>query len=303
MWFRNLLIYRLTQETTWTAEALEDALRNKPAKACSSQETSSYGFISPIKNTTDAVLLHSSQNFHLITAQKEEKLLPSTVINDAVQEKTNQIEREQMRKVYKKERNQIKDEIIQTLLPRAFIRRTKTTAALLLEQGLIVIDTANTNRAEELLSALREVLGSLPIRPLRLKSEATHALTHWLKAQRSPQNFVILDECELCDQKEEGGVIRCKRQDLNSEEIQLHINSGKQVTQLALEWRDKLSFIVNNKLVVKRLAFKDILREQVANDINEDPLAQFDATFILMMLTLTEFLPDLFEALGGEDKS
>ena len=36
-------------------------------------------------------------------------------------------------------------------------------------------------------------------------------------------------------------------------------------------------------------------------DGGDDALAQQDASFVLMMLTMAEFLPQLIEALGGEE--
>ncbi|MDI7110895.1 recombination-associated protein RdgC, partial [Pseudomonas aeruginosa] len=94
---------------------------------------------------------------------------------------------------------------------------------------------------------------------------------------------------------------RCKRQDLTSEEIQLHLTAGKLVTQLSLAWSDKLSFVLDDKLAVKRLRFEDLLQEQAEKDGGEDALGQLDASFTLMMLTFAEFLPAPFEALGGDD--
>jgi recombination associated protein RdgC len=96
-------------------------------------------------------------------------------------------------------------------------------------------------------------------------------------------------------------VVRCKRQDLTSDEIQLHLTSGKLVTQLSLAWQDKLSFILDDKLVIKRLRFEDLLQEKAEQDGGDDSLSQLDASFTLMMLTLVEFIPQLFEALGGEE--
>ncbi|MCY1550265.1 Recombination-associated protein RdgC [compost metagenome] len=88
---------------------------------------------------------------------------------------------------------------------------------------------------------------------------------------------------------------------MTSEEIQLHLSAGKLVTQVSLAWQDKLSFVLDDKLVIKRLRFEDLLQEQAEQDGGDDALAQLDASFVLMMLTFRELLPALIEALGGEE--
>lgn len=301
MWFRNLLVYRLTQELPFDAEALEAALATKLARNCASQELTTYGFIAPFGKGADAPLVHSNGDFLMIAARKEERILPGSVVRDALKEKVDEIEEQQMRKVYKKERDQLKDEIVMSFLPRAFVRRSATFAAIAPKLGLILVDSASAKKAEDLLSTLREVLGSLPVRPLAVKMAPTATLTEWVKTQQAAADFFVLDECELRDVSEDGGVVRCKRQDLTSEEIQLHLSSGKLVTQLSLAWQDKLSFVLDDKLVIKRLRFEDLLQDQAAQDGGDDDLGQLDASFTLMMLTFSDFLPALFEALGGEE--
>ena len=103
MWFRNLLVYRLTQNINLDAEALEVALATKPARACANQELVTYGFVAPVGKGSDAPLVHSTNGFLLIAARKEERILPGSVVRDALQEKVEEIEAEQMRKVYKKD--------------------------------------------------------------------------------------------------------------------------------------------------------------------------------------------------------
>ncbi len=301
MWFKNLLTYRLTQDVPFEPEALEAALASKPARPCASQELTTYGFVAPFGKGEDAPLVHVSGEFLLIAARKEERILPSSVVNDAVKEKVEEIETEQMRKVYKKERDQIKDEIIQAFLPRAFIRRSMIFAAIAPRLGVILVNSASAKRAEDLLSTLREVMGSLPVRPATVKVAPTATMTDWVKSQAAAEGFYVLDECELRDTAEDGGIVRCKRQDLTGEEIQLHLSTGKVVTQLALAWQDKLSFVLDDKMVIKRLKFEELLQEQAEQDGGDEAAQQFDASFLLMMMTFTEFLPVLFEALGGEE--
>ncbi|MDR2317386.1 MAG: recombination-associated protein RdgC [Pseudomonas sp.] len=301
MWFKNLLTYRLTQEVPFEPEALEAALASKPARPCASQELTTYGFVAPFGKGEDAPLVHVSGEYLLIAARKEERILPSSVVNDAVKEKVEEIETEQMRKVYKKERDQTKDVIIQAFLPRAFIRRSMIFAAIAPRQGVILVNSASAKRAEDLLSTLREVMGSLPVRPATVKIAPVATMTDWVKSQQAAEGFYVLDECELRDTAEDGGIVRCKRQDLTGEEIQLHLSTGKVVTQLALAWQDKLSFILDDKMVIKRLKFEELLQEQAEQDGGDEAAQQFDASFQLMMMTFAEFLPVLFEALGGEE--
>ncbi|AVF56512.1 recombination-associated protein RdgC [Pseudomonas fulva] len=301
MWFKNLLTYRLTQDVPFEPEALEAALASKPARPCASQELTTYGFVAPFGKGEDAPLVHVSGDYLLIAARKEERILPSSVVNDAVKEKVEEIETEQMRKVYKKERDQIKDEIIQAFLPRAFIRRSMIFAAIAPRLGVILVNSASAKRAEDLLSTLREVMGSLPVRPATVKIAPVATMTDWVKSQNAAEGFYVLDECELRDTAEDGGIVRCKRQDLTGEEIQLHLSTGKVVTQLALAWQDKLSFVLDDKMVIKRLKFEELLQEQAEQDGGDEAAQQFDASFQLMMMTFAEFLPVLFEALGGEE--
>lgn len=51
----------------------------------------------------------------------------------------------------------------------------------------------------------------------------------------------------------------------------------------------------------ERLKFEELLQDQAEEDGGEEALGQLDASFTLMMLTFGEFLPALFEALGGEE--
>jgi recombination associated protein RdgC len=302
MWFRNLLIYRLTQALEISASELESALAGKPARPCASQEMTTYGFAPPA-GKGDAPLVRDANGFWLIRCRKEEKILPGSVVNDALKEKVDEIEETQQRKVYKKERDQLKDEIVQTLLPRAFTRRKNTFAAIMPTEGLVIVDTATAKAAEDLLSTLREALGSLPVRPITTKISPTATMTEWLRGQENNAggDFWLCDGALLRDTDEQGS-ITAKHQDLTSDEIRLHLDSGKNVTKLALAWKKDLSFVLDEGLVIRSLRFDDLLQERALDDAGKDSdeLAQADASFVLMMLTFQEFIPALLEALGGE---
>lgn len=301
MWFRNLLIYRLTQDIALDYQALEVALASKAARACASNELTTYGFAAPFGKGPDAPLVHASSGCLLIRTAREDRMLPGSVVRDALKDKVDQIEADQLRKVFKKERDQLKDDIVQELLPRAFIRKSSTFAAIDPARGLIFVDAASPKKAEDLLSTLREAIGSLPVRPLSVKIAPTATFTDWMRTEQAAPDFFLLDECELRDTSEDGGMIRAKRQELAAEEMKLHLAAGKLVTELSLAWQDKLSFVLDDKLVIKRLKFESLLQDQASQDGGDDALSQLDASFTLMMLTLREFVPALIDSLGGEE--
>ncbi|MDE9533146.1 recombination-associated protein RdgC, partial [Xenorhabdus bovienii] len=75
-------------------------------------------------------------------------------------------------------------------------------------------------------------------------------LTDWVSKNELPKEFMLQDEAELKAILEEGGVIRCKHQDLITDEIATHIESGKYVTKLALEWEERIQFTLSDDFTI-----------------------------------------------------
>jgi recombination associated protein RdgC len=301
MWFKNLSIFRLTEAFTLTAEELEEKLEAVAFRPCGSHEDFSLGWVSPVGKA--APLVHSANGFMMICTKKEERVLPASVLNEMMQEKIAETEETEGRKLSKKERTAIKDELIFELLPRAFTFSRKSYAYIDVQGGFLVVDSASTNKAEDLLSLLRKCLGSLPAVPLNTVEKPIATMTEWLLTQETPKDVTIEDECELRSPEEAGGVIRCKRHDLSLPEIKNHLDIGKQVIKLAINWDDRLSFILDENLSVKRLKFLDLVQDQVTDTNADDEAARFDVDFSIMSLELANFIPRLLEIFGGELKA
>lgn len=300
--FRNAICFRLTQQIDWSN--LQAALESKPHREPASQELTTYGFVAPFDLGEQSPLVQTvggQRVYQLIAAKKTERILPGSVVRDALKQKVDEIEKSQCRKVYRKEKDELKDEIVQTFLPRSFLKH-KVTFALLLDD-MIIIDATSAKQAEELLSTLREVLGSLPVRPLSVRIHPAATMTSWLRNApfKAGSAFDLLDECEMRSPDEDGGIIRCKRQDLECDEVQEHLQSGKLVTKLSLAYSDKLSFLLDDKLAIKRIRFEDLLQEQAEQDGGEDAAGVAVASLAIMAGTFAEFVPALLEALGGEE--
>ena len=176
----------------------------------------------------------------------------------------------------------MKDEVLTDLLPRAFVRSSRQFAYLDLAQGWIVIDTASRKNAEEAVSQVRDAVGRFPATPLAPEESPRALLTQWLSSGKLPANLVLGDECELRDPAESGAIVRCRRQDLELDEIKEHLKSGKQVFQLGLEFDDRISFVLGEDLVIRKLRFLDIVLDEIDESSLESIRAELDATFTLM---------------------
>ena len=302
MWFKNLAIYRLTEAFTLTPTELEEKLQSLRFKPCTPTEVFSYGWTAPLGRSSEQ-LVHQTNGFMMLCATKEEKVLPSSVINEMTAEKIAEKEDQEARKLSRKERTELKDQIIFELLPRAFSFSKKTFAYIDPKGGWLIVDAASAKKAEELISFLRKNLDSLPLVPVSAKEKPVSTMTQWLVQNDAPADVLIEDECELRAPEESGGIIRCKHQDLAAPEIKNHLDTGKQVIKLAISWSDRLSFIVDENLSIKRLKFLDLIQDQVADTETDSAEEQFDVDFTIMSQELSTFLPRLLEIFGGENIS
>lgn len=301
MWFKNLTLFRLTEPFTLSAAELHSKLETLAFRPCGKHEPFSAGWTPPL-GTNSEQLVHSNNGFLMICLKKQEKVLPASVVNEICAEKIIEQEQQQARKFSRKERSALKDEVIFELLPQAFCYSKRLYAYIDAKGGWIVVDSASANKAEDLISLLRQALDSLPVSPPVTNESPVAVMTQWLNSQKAPSDIIIEDECELRSEELEGGIIRCKRHDLSLPEIQNHLNSGKKVQKLAVNWADRLAFVVDENLAIKRLRFLDLIQDQLAEYENENEQEQFDVDFSIMSSELAGFLPRLLELFGGENR-
>ena len=296
MWFNNLRIYKLTRKIDLSIENLEEALAAQAFKPCGSLDFSRFGWIPPL-GKHGSMLTHSCNGQIMLCARKPEKIIPPAAVNEIVEEKTTELETEHDRNIFRKERLNLKDDAIHSLLPRALTKSSLTFAYINPQQQWLVIDAASINRAEEFLDHLRASLGELPVLPLACNSDVAEVMTRWLK-QHTPKGFELDRECELQNTREGKNTVRCKNQELESEEILSHIKAGKRVIQLGLVWREAIRFMLGEDLVLKRVKFEDAIQQQAASDA-DDAVSQFDQDFAVMSYQLNQFVEELLAALGG----
>lgn len=279
MFFRNLTLFRFPASLNF--DELDAGLSEFILKPVGALELSSRGFISPFGRGDQESLSHRIGDAIWVTAGTEDKILPGSVVNDMLQKKLQEIEDKEGRKLGGRARKRLKEELIHDLLPRAFVKPGRTDAFIDAREGFIAIDTSSRKTGEAVVSDVRHALGSFPALPLNAEIAPRSVLTGWIAGDPLPQGLTLGDECELRDPIDNGAIVKCQRQELESDEIARHLEAGKQVTRLALTLDDRVSFVLGDDLVIRKLKFLDGAVEQLESGNNDDFRAELDARFAL----------------------
>jgi len=294
-WFKNLQIYSLAPGWTMTAAQVEEALAKHPLLPVNSASMQSQGWVAP---SPGASLVYSQGKQLLIALGIEHRMLPGSVINRVLKQKAAELEQQQGFAPGRKQLRDLKDLVIDELRPRAFIRSRTVRAWLDFEHGYFIVDTSSPKLAEDLGTVLRADLGDLPAVPLDTRDAPSAAMTAWLATGSNPPMFLVQDDCELLADNPTKSTVRYVRHGLDGPELKSLIGGGKIVTRVGLSWRERLSLVLTDKLVVKRVRFLDVSEDDAAGGKKNDADA-FDVDFTLMTGELSLLIADLVAALGG----
>lgn len=300
--FKNAIIYRIGNPMALMAHlpTLEENLKQFQFTPCGSQDMARTGWVPATEQ--HQTLVHQANGQFLLTIQKQEKIIPGPVIKQELNARVTKLETEQGRRLKKTEKDALKDEVLHSLLPRAFVKNHRTQLWIDIGNALITVDASSARKAEDALALLRKSLGSLPVIPLTIEKPVELTLTDWVRSGLVPAGFAMGDAAELQHILADGGVAKVKKQDLTSDEIKTHIEAGKVVTKLALDWQQRIDFTLSDSFMLSRLKFCDELRDQNDDIDREDVLARFDADFTLMTGELAALINQLVTALCGEAK-
>ena len=298
MWFKNLIVYRLPDDWSVSARELEDKLTARQLMPCGSFDMQSKGwvFASDLER-----YVHTINGQHLIALGVDQKLLPGSIIRQVATERAKEMAKEQGYPVGRRQMRELKMRVTEELRGRALTRKRVTHAWIDPINHWLVVNASSEGKAEELVETLRDTIGgSLQVALLETERSASATLTSWLMLGDAPLTFTIDDDCELQAADASKPTIRYVRHPLDGKEIRNQIQGGMYATRLGLTWKDRISFVLNEKLHVKKLEFLLIEKDKAEEGSTTSPAEQFDIDMTLMTGELNALLQDLSTVLGNE---
>jgi len=292
--FKNAKIYRLQAPFELDQIALHERLGERRFRGCGPVETASMGWTAPLGPKAE-MLVHAVGGVYLVAMRRQERLLPGSVVSEAVADRVADIEQSEMREVGRRERSQLREDLLVEMLPRAFTRSRLVRAYIDAGEGWVVVDAASDKAAEEVIALLRESLGSFPVKPLAPGVAPSDRLSSWILSGQVADGMVLEDSCVLQDAEDARSTVRCRGQDLSAPEVRNHLDSGKRATSVGVLWQERLSFLLSEDLTLKRLRFSDDAVEEIDTGEADDEGAVLDAELALLSLELRALLSRLSE--------
>jgi recombination associated protein RdgC len=296
MWFKNLALYRLPADWSASVAELEEKLARRTLQPCSPLEMLSRGWVAP---SGTGRMLHTVNQQYLIALGVDQKLLPSSIIRQEALQRAAVLADSQGFPVGRRQMRDLKIRVGEELRARALTRRRMTRAWIDPVNGWFVVDAGSAGKAEELVEALRDVLGTFAVTFVDTQRTPHTSMAAWLTHGDAPGPFGIDQDLELQTADPNKATVRYVRHALDGKEIKTHLAGGKYPTRLGLTWNGRVSFVLTEKLAIKRVEFLEMTKD-TADGGELDKAEQFDVDFAVMAGELAKLLDDLVQVLGGE---
>lgn len=295
MKFKNAIAYRLTQRPDLTniRNAMNAALAT-PIGAMQ-EKTQGWAHYTPFHLTFPA-----TASAHFLKLKTQERLLPKKVVNRMLKDKIAAVELEKAYKLNKTAREDLKDELISELLPKAFILENEINAFIDDTHNLLVVDTPSLSKADDFVSFLRKTLGSLEAVPLFPQNEISHTLTLWTQAAEPvPQSLDLTGDFKLTQPETEKKVTIKGFDSSEQDELDNLIGQGYQVVEARFAFEGDTLFTLDEKFRFKGIK-SNIESEQIDA---EDEYGVLQADLLLTAAVVGDMVLGTLKAFGGEYKA
>lgn len=291
----NFRVYRLHGEWPDDETELSDKLATVAFKPCGTFNERSFGFEAPVE-TEDGSLARRLAGADLMQLRAQSRVLPNAAINEALEERIEDFSRRTLRPPGRKEKRDLKEEVIGELLPKALLKSDRIRGFYLHKPKALVIATATPSVAEDFMDRLREALGSLQVTPLAFKRPASNFMQEIFMG-KGTDSFYLGRECRMKDAGEPKSSVSWFDMDLADSSVRKHVNDGLSIDRLGMSFDSVLKFVLDGDFVFRKVRFEGL--ESLDEMDEEDPLARHDAEFAIEAGVIARLLDSMKTTLGG----
>lgn len=248
MWPKNATIYGISPKAQFPLEQLQ-AARFVPVGDLDMQTS---GFV-PIQGE----LAYKQGKHTLLRFMVEKKHIPGSAVAVKLEEKCEELEKAQGFPPGKNQRKELKERVVNALLPRALSTRRATLVWIDQDQHRIVIDSASNSVCDEIVKTLLKAFEDIGMQDVRWPR--AKVVTAWLEDE--PADFTIDDAVVLQYPGEKGKRVKFERSGEIDLDVLEHLGRGAYVDSVAMTFSSRLSFVMTDNMRIRRVQALDIIQE------------------------------------------
>lgn len=227
--------------------------------------------------------LHSLLNFTI-----EKKVIPASAVKTRLAAKRAEIEQAQGFAPGKKATKELKERVIDEMLPTAFAARTTIQVWIDQVNHRLIVDSTSGAVVDMIQIALIKAFGDIGLQDIYWPG--ADVLTDWLDIE-APHNFTTDDEVTLQWPGERGKTAKFAKANLGDTDIGEGIRLGAQVSALAMTFDRRLSFVITDNVQLRRIRPLDV----ITSAEREGDVDAFENDFFLMTAEISALINALVE--------
>ena len=290
--FSKLSLFRIASQID--TAAITAGLKSAAFVPTTPNQQKALGFEPP--RAAHGAMVEVIENQLIARATIETRKVPSDALQRRMDEVIAGIEQTQGRKPGRKERAEIKDAVVDELLPKAFPRRISVPVWINPKAGMLAIGSTSSAQVDDITTAMVRSIDGLTITRLTTVDSPASAMAAWLLSPTgAPDDGLEVGlACELRANDETNAVTRYQGQRLDREDVRTYIRSGYRPTSLAMCFDGRVSFTLTDSLELKKIEFIDVQANGGADDDDH-----FDADVMLATMEMRAVIANLIDALSG----
>lgn len=295
----NAIIYRSMFPVEATLDGIEEAMRATAFAPCAPSQESSIGWVPP--RAANGPLLESVGGQWIARLMMESRSVPASVVRQRLDERCEAIEKETGRKPGKKERRDLKEDLIRELLPMAFPKTTAIDVWIDAARGVIVMNTPSQAKADAVATALVRSVEGIALALFNTLQAPSALMTRWLMEGEGGDGFDLGRDLELQATDETRSKVQYTNHPLDVQEIKDHITQGRRPVKLEVTWEDRVAFTLTEGMTLRSLVFLEGTNQAVLS-ANDQAADNFDADVAISTGETAALIAALVSVLGGEQQ-
>jgi len=298
--FKKASIFNITEPSLIGTQAISQAAEASAFVSCGPTQEKSVGWVPP-RGFDHGAMVEVVGGQYIMKLMIETRSVPSRTIAEVVEQRCKAIEASTGRMPGRKEKRDLKEDTLLSLLPQAFPKKTGILLWVDPKAGLLVIDSTTTSKVSDVVSALVNLSNGLVITDINTRQSPTTLMTHWLiegnaLSSEERDGFDIGRTCEIVSQDETNSRIRYANYNPFCADVLEHINAGKLPTKLELTYEDRVVFSLAADGNLSGLKVLDVVVEDRSSKDTDD----FDADAAILTGELSKLIQSLLTSLGGQ---